>query len=104
MSAFGPAPIPGAVQASFIATQAQPARAREKSKPQDADPTRPAARDEVRLSDPLQSDAIDPKPDAAEEWKQGRRRGRTAFVGRESDRAARGGPPADGTPHVDVKA
>ena len=80
VSAFGPAPIPptpgvlpGAIQASFVAQQAQAARPRDKTKPQDADPRRTAVRDEVKLSDPLEPQAVDIKPDAAEEWKHQRR-------------------------------
>lgn len=77
MTSFGPTPIPqtpGAVQSSLIAQQAGAPRARDKNKPQDADNTRRAVvrgevRDEVRLSDPIAAQAIDAKPDAAEEWK-----------------------------------
>jgi hypothetical protein len=76
VSAFGPNPIPqvpGAVQASHIAQQASAPRAREKSKPQDSERTkRFEVRDEVKLSDPLAAQAIDSKPDAAEEWKHKR--------------------------------
>lgn len=109
MSAFGPAPIQapiqtlvsGAVQASHVAAQAQGPRAREKSRPQDADPPRPIARDEVRLSDPLRSDAVDPKPDAAGDHGQGRRQ----RAPREPQIArAPGIAGADATPRLDVKA
>lgn len=76
VSAFGPNPIPqvpGAVQASHIAQQASAPRAREKSKPQDSERTkRFEVRDEVKLSDPIAAQAIDSKPDAAEEWKHKR--------------------------------
>ncbi|RLS90448.1 MAG: hypothetical protein DWI09_00260 [Planctomycetota bacterium] len=75
MSAFGPTPIPvtpSAVQASFIAQHATGARAREKSKPQEADAKRSTVRDEIRLSDPLEAQAVDSKPDAVEEWKHQR--------------------------------
>ena len=78
MTAFGPSPIvpntPSLVQASFIAQHAAGAKPREKTKPQEADPRRVFVLDEVRLSDPLKAEAIDPKPDAVEEWKQGRGR------------------------------
>ncbi len=78
MSAFGPSPIvpnaPSLVQASFIAQHASGAKPREKTKPQEADPRRVFVLDEVRLSDPLKAEAVDPKPDAVEEWKQGRGR------------------------------
>ena len=48
-------------------------RPREKTKPQDAEaPKRFMVRDEVRLSDPISAQAIDAKPDAAEEWKHKR--------------------------------
>ena len=76
VSAFGSNPIPqvpGAVQASHIAQQASAPRAREKSKPQDSERAkRFEVRDEVRLSDPIAAQAIDSKPDAAEEWKHKR--------------------------------
>lgn len=79
MSAFGPTPIPptpGAIQASFIAQQGTGARPRDKARPQDADGRSGAARgivrDEVRLSDPAEAQAVDSKPDAAEEWKHQR--------------------------------
>ena len=79
MSAFGPTPIPptpGALQASFIAQQGTGPRPREKARPQDADGRSGAARgivrDEVRLSDPAEAQAVDSKPDAAEEWKHQR--------------------------------
>ncbi|MCE2885105.1 MAG: hypothetical protein LW806_09435 [Planctomycetaceae bacterium] len=78
MSSFGPSPIPinppGAVQSSFIAQHAQAPKAREKTKPQEADARPFVIKDELRLSDPLQADAVDPKPDAAEEWKHRRPR------------------------------
>ncbi|MFM1821906.1 MAG: hypothetical protein RI967_172 [Planctomycetota bacterium] len=80
MSSFGPAPIPplapGAVQASIIAQVAQAPRVRDKGKPQEATPFRQIVRDEVRLSDPQAAEPIDPKPDAAEEWKHRRKGGR----------------------------
>jgi len=114
MSVFGSTPIPptscvgvaapGVVQASFIAQHASGARAREKAKPKDADPPRRAVHDAVEIRDPLQAEAIDPKPDAAEEWKYRRNRGgphdrdtRTE-VRKTSDAAT------DGVPHIDVKA
>ena len=76
MSAFGSGPIPtnppGVILTSFVAQHAAGPKAREKTKPQDADARPFAVKDEVRLSDPMQADAIDPKPDAAEEWKHRR--------------------------------
>jgi len=76
VSSFGSNPVPqvpGVVQASLIAQQASAPRPREKTKPQDAEaPKRFVVRDEVRLSDPLSAQAIDAKPDAAEEWKHKR--------------------------------
>ncbi len=76
MSGFGPSPItpnaPSLVQASFIAQHATGAKPREKAKPTEVATSRVFARDEVRLSDPLKAEAIDPKPDAVEEWKQRR--------------------------------
>ena len=98
MSAFGPAPVPGAVQASFVAASAQGPRPREKSRPQDADPPRPVARDEVRLSDPLRADAVDAKPDAVEDRRQGRGRNQVAR------RAPPAPDPADSAPRLDVRA
>lgn len=75
MTSFGPTPIPqtpGAVQSSFIAQQAAGPRARERNKPQEASPRRAMVRDEVKLSDPLEAQAVDAKPDAVEEWKHQR--------------------------------
>jgi hypothetical protein len=76
VSSFGSNPVPqvpGVVQASHIAQQASAPRAREKAKPQEADrPKRFEVRDEVKLSDPIAAQAIDAKPDAAEEWKHKR--------------------------------
>lgn len=73
VTSFGPTPIPnspGVVQSSHIAQQASTPRARDKNKPQEADGTRRfVVRDEVRLSDPIAAQAIDGKPDAADEWK-----------------------------------
>jgi hypothetical protein len=106
MSAFGPSPIlpttPGVVQSAFIAQQATGPKAREKTKPQDADPRPSAVRDEVRLSDPMRADAVDPKPDAAEEWKHRRGRG-----GHHDPRFAAAEPlrPNDGEQgHIDMRA
>jgi hypothetical protein len=80
VSAFGSNPIPqvpGAVQSSLIAQQSSGPRAREKTKPQDSERVRRSeVRDEVRLSDPIAAQAIDSKPDAAEEWKHKRPDGR----------------------------
>lgn len=106
MSAFGPSPIlpttPGVVQSAFIAQHAAGPKAREKTKPQDADPRPSTVRDEVRLSDPMQADAVDPKPDAAEEWKHRRGHG-----GHHDPRFAAAEPrrPADAEPgHIDMRA
>ena len=78
MSAFGPSPIPtnppGVILTSFVAQHAAGPKAREKNKPQEADARPFAVKDEVRISDPMQADAIDPKPDAVEEWKHRRPR------------------------------
>ena len=76
VSAFGSNPVPqvpGVVQSSHIAQQASAPRAREKSKPQESERAkRFEVRDEVKLSDPIAAQAIDSKPDAAEEWKHKR--------------------------------
>jgi hypothetical protein len=77
VTSFGPNPIhqlPGAIQSSFIAQQSTAPRAREKTKPQEADAPRVRAKDEVRLSDPVQGDEVDPKPNAVDEWKHRRPR------------------------------
>lgn len=104
MSSFGPAPVPplapGAVQASYIAQAAQPPRTRDKGKPQESTPFRQVVRDEVRLSDPQAAEPVDPKPDAAEEWKH-RRKGGPARDARPSP------PPAAseaGEGHLDISA
>lgn len=58
----------------MIAQQANAPRPRDKNKPQDANGARrPSVRDEVRLSDPIAAQAIDSKPDAADEWKHKRK-------------------------------
>ena len=111
MSAFGLGPIPtnppGVILTSFVAQHAAGPKAREKTKPQDADPRPVVVRDEVRLSDPMQADAIDPKPDAAEEWKHRRpstprRLGRD---GRFNQPRANGDDDGDGeVRHIDVQA
>ena len=76
VSAFGPTPVPptpNALQASLIAQHAAGARPREKPRTKDADaPRRSAIQDEVRLSDPVEAQEVEPKPDAAEEWKHRR--------------------------------
>lgn len=77
MTSFGSNPIPpvpGSIQASFIAQQASGPRAREKTKPQEADPRRSAIKDEVRISDPVKEEELDSKPEAVEEWKHRRPR------------------------------
>lgn len=106
MSAFGPSPIspisPGAVQSAFIAQHAAGPKAREKTKPQEADPRRSAIRDEVRLSDPAQADPVDPKPDAVEEWKHRRSGGGhrdPRFAASEPRRANDDGEPG----HLDLR-
>lgn len=104
MTSFGPSPIPqtpGAVQSSFIAQQSSAARAREKDKPKDADKPRSLVRDEVRISDPLEGDGIDPKPDAVEEWKHRRNRGqRQGQQADETTTRRSGGDDA----HIDIRA
>jgi hypothetical protein len=103
VTSFGPTPIPqtpGAIQASFVAREASGPRAREKAKPQEADAPRTVIRDEVRISDPLKSEEIDPKPDAADEWKHRRNRDQR------SDRTFELPKPrseSDGEPHLDVR-
>lgn len=78
VSAFGPSsplnPVPGAIQSAFIGQQQAAARPREKPKSEQVDPRRVPVRDDVRLSDPAKAEAVDPKPDAAEEWKHRRPR------------------------------
>ncbi len=106
MSGFGPSPIipnaPSLVQASFIAQHAAGVKVREKAKPQDVTPRRSFASDEVRLSDPLKAEAIDPKPDAAEEWKQ--RRGQSHARPQPSPTALPRRNDEDGANHLDIKA
>lgn len=89
VTSFGPSPIPqvpGAVQSSLIGQQSAGPRAREKNKPQEADaPRRLVVRDDVRLSDPLSAQAIDGKPDAAEEWKHNRKQREQPGDGRKLD-------------------
>jgi hypothetical protein len=105
MSSFGPAPIPssvpGAVVSSYVGQAAQAPRARDKQKPQESTPFRQVVRDEVRLSDPQAAEAVDPKPDAAEEWKH-RRKGAPRREPRSDDAIA---DPADGgAGHLDISA
>lgn len=114
MSAFGPTPIPptgrvgvaapGVVQASFIAQQATTPRAREKTKPQDADPPRRVVQDAVEIRDPLQAESIDPKPDAAEEWKYRRSRGHAHPSAAHNHAGTAPRDASDGVQHIDVKA
>ncbi|MFZ9881504.1 MAG: hypothetical protein ACO3QC_08900 [Phycisphaerales bacterium] len=106
VSAFGPSPIqpvaPGAIQAAFIGQQQAAARPREKAKPEPVDPRRTQVRDDVRLSDPAKAEAIDPKPDAAEEWKHRRPRGQqrdTRFAASEP-----ASPEDSGEHRIDLKA
>jgi hypothetical protein len=105
MSAFGPSPIPsnppGVILTSFVAQQAAGPKAREKTKPQDADARPFVVKDEVRLSDPMQADAVDPKPDAAEEWKH--RRPRTPHRDPRFPNAPRTDPGDEGG-HIDIQA
>lgn len=103
VTSFGPTPIPqtpGAIQSSFIAQQANGPRAREKNKPQDAERPRSVIRDEVRISDPVQSEEIDPKPDAAEEWKHRRKRDPR----REQVADPQKQPPGEGEMRLDIRA
>lgn len=113
MSAFGPTPIqpsiPGVIQSAFIAQHTTGAKPREKTKPQDADTRRVLARDEVRLSDPMKAEAIDPKPDAAEEWKHRRPRTPRDDGQKNRRRDPRFGPDPrsdddGGISHIDLKA
>ena len=111
MSAFGSGPIPtnplGVILTSFVAQHAAGPKAREKTKPQDADARPFAVKDEVRLSDPMQADAIDPKPDAVEEWKHRRPStpGRPGRDGRFTQPRANGDGEGDGEErHIDVQA
>ena len=104
MSAFGPTPIPptpGAVQASFIAQHANGARPREKAKTREADPRRVVTRDEVKLSDPLLAQAVDSKPDAAEEWKH--RRGGSQYHDPRQASADPRNDAGDGEHKLDIK-
>ena len=104
VTSFGPAPIPqtpGAIQASFIAQQASGPRAREKTKPQEADTPRFMIRDEVRISDPVKSEEIDPKPDAVEEWKHRRPRDPRREQKFETPKPRAEG---DGEAHLDIRA
>ena len=106
MTSFGPTPIPqspGSVQASFIAQQASGPRAREKTKPQDADRPRSMIRDEVRISDPLKAEEIDPKPDAVEEWKHRRNRDPRREAKFELPKPSNTGD-GDGEKHLDIRA
>jgi len=103
MTSFGPTPIPqtpGAIQASFIARDAAGPRARERGKPPEAERPRFVVQDEVRIKDPAEADAIDPKPDAADEWKFRRPRGEQRRP------KAEDAPRTDGDDHVhlDIKA
>ncbi|MFN5497130.1 MAG: hypothetical protein ACK5WD_09660 [bacterium] len=104
MTSFGPNPIPqmpGSIQASFIAQQASGPRAREKTKPQEADRPRSTIKDEVRISDPVKSEEIDPKPDAVEEWKHRRPRDPRRDQPFETPKPRSEG---DGEVHLDIRA
>lgn len=92
---------PGALQASFVARDAAGPRAREKNKPQETDPPRLVIRDEVHISDPLESDPIDPKPDAVEEWKHRRDRDQRRQQVFEKPKPHAEG---DGESHLDIRA
>jgi hypothetical protein len=93
--------MPGAIQSSFIAQQASGPRAREKTKPQEADPRRSTIRDEVRISDPVKSEAVDPKPDAVEEWKHRRPRDPRREQALETPKPRAEG---EGETHLDIRA
>jgi len=103
MTSFGPSPIPqtpGALLSSYIARESAGPRARDRAKPPEVDRPQFVIKDEVRITDPIESDAIDPKPDAVEEWKHRRPRSD------ERRPKVDDGPPADGDGHIrlDIKA
>jgi hypothetical protein len=103
MTSFGPSPIPqtpGALQSSFIARESSGPRARDRAKPPEVDRPQFVIKDEVRITDPIESEAIDPKPDAVEEWKHRRPRSDERRPKVEDD------PRADGGDHIhlDIKA
>jgi hypothetical protein len=103
MTSFGPSPIPqtpGALQSSFIARESSGPRARDRAKPTEVDRPQFVIKDEVRITEPIESEAIDPKPDAVEEWKH--RRPRSDERRPKVDDAPR----TDGEDHIhlDIKA
>ena len=104
MTSFGPNPIPhlpGAIQSSFIAQQATAPKAREKTKPQEADAPRSRSKDEVKISDPIKAEEIDPKPDAVEEWKHRRPRDPRQEQSRDTPRPRAEG---EGESRLDIRA